>query len=433
MFTVETLDGHCGMSEYYRRREGDGSWVGLLAPPAGFKKPPVCPTCRAAITSPRYGRIFKRADLDILERNVASRMAQSLSKIQTSLSRIDKARTEEALKVAVNSITSITAGEKKDALSLEARTKLLSDKVDVPTPFNALNAQGSFHTISQEVARKWSKIVAPIIGAYKQATVAAGTRSAHVNAWSAAYSQLYATELERLMSNPSRLPKRPENNALRVARMSVGQPEPRADKRFVVEAFWLTIEIRYQLAEYAKIWLQESRNAESYTPEEQAAWAAFALFILMTCLHDADAAFRISKESESPKQMTKTKLYTMRTELEFLRLEYEAVQILGSLGDGRREEMANRAAEKASSAKALVEEGRTIYTNFMQGARDNDPWLQENFIVPSLVIFEEWENLIKSLRMSTFYAPVSLEEKMKVVEAFQAEFCECTFAPLFGV
>ena len=65
VFTVETLDGHCSMSDYYEQGT-DGEWKALKLPAPGYKKPPTCPTCRTAIRTPRYGRIYKRADLDIL-------------------------------------------------------------------------------------------------------------------------------------------------------------------------------------------------------------------------------------------------------------------------------------------------------------------------------------------------------------------------------
>jgi hypothetical protein len=80
VFTVKTLDGICEMQEYYRRDGPDGRWLGFKDPPTSFRKPPACPTCRQAITSPRYGRVFKRADLDILENNVASQMSQALKR-----------------------------------------------------------------------------------------------------------------------------------------------------------------------------------------------------------------------------------------------------------------------------------------------------------------------------------------------------------------
>ena len=52
VFTVETLDGIVLITEYYDR-DALGIWCGLRTPPAGFLKPPTCPTCRAAITCPR--------------------------------------------------------------------------------------------------------------------------------------------------------------------------------------------------------------------------------------------------------------------------------------------------------------------------------------------------------------------------------------------
>jgi hypothetical protein len=93
VFTVETLDGICDMTAFYRRDDAD-RWVGFADPPTGFRKPPTCPTCRTAITSPRYGRIFKRADLDILENNVASQMSNSLEDVRKLIGLLSKADME---------------------------------------------------------------------------------------------------------------------------------------------------------------------------------------------------------------------------------------------------------------------------------------------------------------------------------------------------
>lgn len=74
MFTVETLDGHCKMSEYYEV-DDMGQFVATKAPPISYQTPPTCPTCRGPIDALRYGRVTKRATLDILEQNVASTMS----------------------------------------------------------------------------------------------------------------------------------------------------------------------------------------------------------------------------------------------------------------------------------------------------------------------------------------------------------------------
>lgn len=64
-FTVETLDGHCELEKYYKK--DDAGWIQLSVPPVGLQKPPTCPLCRGPIKSNRYGRVFKRADLDMSE------------------------------------------------------------------------------------------------------------------------------------------------------------------------------------------------------------------------------------------------------------------------------------------------------------------------------------------------------------------------------
>lgn len=65
VFTVETLDGICELERYYTRH--NGRWQDLAPPPQGLQKRPVCPMCRGPINSHRYGRVFKRADLDCSE------------------------------------------------------------------------------------------------------------------------------------------------------------------------------------------------------------------------------------------------------------------------------------------------------------------------------------------------------------------------------
>ncbi len=80
IYTVETLDGHCNMSDYYEQ-DPMGVFTATKAPPVNFQNPPSCPTCRGPITALRYGRVTKRANLDILEQNVASTMSSALENV----------------------------------------------------------------------------------------------------------------------------------------------------------------------------------------------------------------------------------------------------------------------------------------------------------------------------------------------------------------
>src|SRR5258708_21050273 len=80
IFTVETLDGHCNMSEFY---EIDlmGVFTATKAPPVNYQTPPSCPTCRGPITALRYGRVTKRASLAILEHNCTRKLSSQLEDI----------------------------------------------------------------------------------------------------------------------------------------------------------------------------------------------------------------------------------------------------------------------------------------------------------------------------------------------------------------
>lgn len=66
IFTVETLDGICELEKYYTR-DDDDAWASITPLPQGLRQPPACPHCREPIKSLRYGRVYKRADLDMSE------------------------------------------------------------------------------------------------------------------------------------------------------------------------------------------------------------------------------------------------------------------------------------------------------------------------------------------------------------------------------
>src|SRR5258708_25371716 len=70
------------------------------------------------------------------------------------------------------------------------------------------------------------------------------SRSAHMTAYEAAISMLYDQELGQINACP-RLPPHPEGSAIALAKQLIGTSPPHADKRFRVEAIWLSMELRY--------------------------------------------------------------------------------------------------------------------------------------------------------------------------------------------
>jgi hypothetical protein len=419
VFTVETLDGLCCMTDYYQREEPDGKWLRLQDPPTGFKSPPTCPTCRAAITSPRYGRIFKRADLDILELNVASQMSRSLGKVWSSVQSLSKANSEAA-------ITNAAAGFKLNNGKVSAKARksrkkeraaMLKAERDVLAPWASLNpGNKSYHGCSEAGATLWRKTTQPLLDAYARAVEIATTRSAHLIAWEAAFSFLYEQEMNSAIKDPENAPRKPTEYAMRAAKSAVGQPRPRADKRFAVEAIWLAIETRFLLTDLTRAWLKAaSLKDSSHTTEEHSAWATYISFVLRTCRHDSQIALNIAELSESRKQMTRSQLYLMRAELELFGFNVEMTTRKGTMIE-QRENLAVTAGERGQTAEAEMKKVVADHEVVFRSSSERK-WLQDNFVGAAQAIVDEWKTIERTIRMDTFYQPVSIEEKMEIVKS----------------
>ncbi|OBZ70961.1 hypothetical protein A0H81_09027 [Grifola frondosa] len=398
VFTVETLDGHCEMTEYYKCDSSDGKWLGLEAPPVGFKNPPACPTCRSAITSPRYGRIFKRADLDILENNVAFYMSQSLKTVYDKIDLVSKADLENRL--AADAINLSVAALKSSVKELKAKQKsknaILNATRVSPVAVQDLDLSNQrLHGLPASEAKAFKRVLNRLLAAYSDTVVIARTRSAHSHAWEASFAYLYQKEMDDAASDPARAPRNPHEHAMRMARLKVGQPQPRADKRFLVEAFWTTITIRLTLADFAGKWLEALAKRAKYPPENRRMWAT----------------------SVSTSRWTRQN---------------------GNTGEGR-----NNLADSAKSKSAEASKYAAGVIAAHQQARrvrqtpGEEDWLTTDFSRPAKVILDEWRALERSLRSDTFYEPVSLEELTEIVKGLNfshtGHFYKCPNGHVFVI
>jgi hypothetical protein len=420
-FTVETLDGHCGMTEFYSRRP-DETWLGLLSP-IGFKRPPTCPTCRADITAARYGRVFKRANLDILERNVAAQMSLSLGIVQTSLESVP-INTKKGQLVNVAGTIDLKfkdkTEEKKRVGQVKGRSKALNSKKEMPVSERDIHpANTKLHSIDDSVADVWRKAMHELLIAYRQAVHVAETRSAHTEAWEAAFSCLHEREVDAALSDPGIAPRQPMTHAMRVAKVKIGQPRPLADRRFLVEAIWLTLHIRLILTDLVTTWLDEigKRTGNGVNTSQQLAWATYIGFLFESCSRDADVAFVVAKDSESHRQISKTALYQMRISLEEFRFDMMMLKMTDrSKEQGQRNTLAERASslreQAGSSMKATIRQHREKKTSV-----EEMDWLETNFSSVARDIVDEWGKIERSIRMETFYEPVSLQERIAIVKA----------------
>ncbi|KAG6920269.1 hypothetical protein DXG01_005038 [Tephrocybe rancida] len=423
VFTVETLDGICAMSDYYTQRN-DGGWLDLKTPvndtATGERKaPPVCPTCRAAITSPRYGRVFKSTDLDILERNIISRMSAQVETVRDLMDKVPKSELEAKLVATASSIKADVVNAATGASVRKAYLKIqkerLDDKAELPlSPTTLEPGNTELFLVSPNAADAWSKAVKPLTQLYVRATKIAATRSPHTKAWEASWSYLVEEEMKNALADPAKAPRNLHQYAMQTARRKVGQPQPRADKRFVVEAFWITIQVRLILVDMAGSWLELAGKNKDYGPLQSQMWAAFTSFILRGCRRDANVALKIAEDSETRRQMTTSLLWLMRIDLEQHRLDYKLAQESGTVKD-QRGKLADKASEGGRKLDKdilrIVQEHRRVLPN------DAQIWIRENFMDAALAIRQEWHKLEKSIRSEAYYEAVSLDEKMNVVKA----------------
>ncbi|KAJ7091139.1 hypothetical protein C8R44DRAFT_817142 [Mycena epipterygia] len=420
VFTVETLDGHCGMQNFYTREGAEGKWRGLRSPDDSKGKaraPPVCPTCRAAITSPRYGRVFKSADLDILERNVISSMTKNLNKLQASMAGFAKSNIADALKQgsARLAIPSSGSSTKKQRQSrAKARKNVLKNLQDLPVDLDTLIPSSALHAVSPAIADAWKRATRHLTVMYADAMKVATTRSAHINAWEAAFSCLYEQEMNMAIADPMRAPRQPLEHAMRMTRIQVGQPQPRADKRFLVEAFWATLKLRFVIADLARTWMEELLKVKGFSVDERQKWGSFGLFVLDSCMRDTELAYSIATGSESRRQMTTSALLIIRARLDRFRFNVAMVRASGMF-QAERPKLLVDVAHEIEGAEATI--ASTMNEHVAALPNDGQAWMSDNFSDTAWMIVDEWRKLEKSIKADTFYEALSLDERMAIVRA----------------
>jgi hypothetical protein len=391
-------------------------------PKLGFTKPPSCPTCRSPITCPRYGRIVKRADLDILERNVAAHMSQSLDKRQQVLQDIKEDTLKallsaEAAKITIHNPKNLPKFMKQK----NSRRKVL-EAGNLKSPATERDIQASnpsLHYMESDVLSVWRKATHQLFAVYRDIIKITECRYAHTKAWEASLSLLYQREIEAGLENPATLPRNPQEHAMRMARIYIGQPRPLADRRFLVEAFWITLHIRLTLIDLAQTWMREvSKRPGHYSAFHLQQWVGYIDFLLQTCVRDAKKAYDIARDSESHRQIVKSSLLLMRIDLEVFRFNLSMCRHYGTFKDVREELLAK---VSALGGKAKVQMENTVKAHLVRieiGSLQHEKvWVEDNFTSIAKTIVSEWMEMKQSIQMDTFYQPLSLDEQMEIVRA----------------
>ena len=355
-------------------------------------------------------------------------MSLSLSTVQTSLESLSVNSKKDRL---VNVVKTIglrfkdQTDKKKRLSQAKVRRRALSSKKEVPISEWEINPTNrDLHAIDNSVLATWCNAMHKLLTAYRQAVQVAETRSAHMEAWEAAFLCLHEREVDSALNDPCTAPREPMAHAMHVAKIKIGQPHPLADWRFLVKAIWLTLHIHLILTDMTATWIDMIHQHTKDNTTQQFAWVTYIGFLFQSCLQDADIAFAVTKDSKSHRQISKTALYQMQIPLEEFQFDMMMCKLTGSFQEkDHRNTLAERALGLCEQADALME--TTIQEHQMKkpGAKEME-WLEMNFSSIAQDIVDEWGKIVCSICLDMFYQPISLQERINIIKAFQLEFCE---------
>ncbi|KAI8974770.1 hypothetical protein BD414DRAFT_424028 [Trametes punicea] len=429
IFTVETLDGHCGMHDYYVVDEM-GQYVGMKAPPVKYQTPPTCPTCRGPITAFRYGRVTKRATLDILEQNVASTMSARLDTFNPAITQFTSdisTMQEKAKKLAVG-VPLEVPGTDKQSTTLRAALH-----ENGPLPITAWDEQAmqKAHGLSAEEAMGWNKIVKEILSTYRRVVRVANTRGAHVKAHESAFTTLFRLEMQAIATDPTRATHAPEPLALAIVDQKIGQPRPKADVRFQVEAYFLTLELRSLVARIAESRIDgltaTTSSDDGALIRHRELWTSFIAFLFESCITDAKSAKELAGNSFATRQEARSALLVIRFEFELFRWKKRCEHAWLTQGGTYNEEERDRLSMEVQQYKHTLSEALdSLYKDYLRkrpwkttdDLKIERQWLDENCGRKLETWQQECDSLKEFLANGGFYKPLTLQEREEIVKAF---------------
>ncbi|GJJ08048.1 hypothetical protein Clacol_002255 [Clathrus columnatus] len=421
IFTVETLDGHCSMSLYYEI-DPMGQFISTKIPPTEYQTPPVCPTCRGPISALRYGRVTKRARLDIIEQNVANTMSRSLQALNEPF---------EALSFLVNDkktqAAKIEGGPTHTRDPSKNRAEESLQKITAPFSVDLLmrGAMHSLHGFSAAEAKAWENIVKDILNLYRQTEVIACTRGAHIKAYEGALSTLYRFELGANANGSSQDIETPQPLAFERALEKIGQLRPKADVRYQIEAYFRLLKLRFMLSQigFARIEALTVLNLDDDQKAHRQLWISFVDLVYRSCTADSKKALIMAQASSAPRQAARCSAYIVRSQFEHFRF-WTLVNLSGlTLSDTKeREAILNSIVSEEVELLANVETRRKDYIcsrpagNF-ENLQEERKWFNDNCAANVDQFIADLKELKEFAKRGGRYQPVSLQEKQDVLNA----------------
>ncbi|KAJ4500147.1 hypothetical protein C8R41DRAFT_529014 [Lentinula lateritia] len=436
IFTAETLDGHCHMKDFYEVDQLD-QYLSMKAPPTKYQQPPTCPTCRSPITSRRYGRVTKRANLDILEQNVASNLAKSLNDVSPTIQilssqmpGLETSVKDMKYEPAKNVLPDVETIEARRGVTLHSGSK---ENEILPAVLLTKIAMTKDHGIPAGEAKAWFDSIATFHGVYMEVARVVNTRSAHVRAYEAALVTLYHLELSELASDPSidTDSTNPQSLAFQNVNKKIGQPPHKADRRYQIEALLLSVELRFMLGSLARTRVDNlplTSNDEEQRKLRRL-WASFTDFLYQSCEEDCRKSISIAENSSSPRLAARSTALLMCSEFERFRfaiMQKRAEKAIGvpagNSGEWkdmlRQEIQTHTVTMRVFLEKAEIAYMRSRPAKTFQELREERAWFNEHCRIRMNRCLDEFKELEKHIIEDSVYQAVLMQEREEIVKSF---------------
>ena len=287
----------------------------------------------------------------------------------------------------------------------------------------------STHGFGTQEASSWTAVVNNIVKAYRKVSAVATTRGPHIRAYEAALSTLYRLELAVIAVDPARATDAPEPLAMMEVNKKIGQPPHKADTRFQVEAFLLSLELRFMLAEISQSRIEglATISDDKDVKHHKELWNSFTAFIHDSCLKDSQKVLLVAEKSSASRLAARSAIYILRSEFEKFRLMIlrarDSLARTGRLDDAERKQLVNLVSARANAAREFLRNVETSYirsrpSNSLKVLGEEHKWFEINCGRKAERYVQEYTELGTHLMTDRGYQPLSIQEMADVVKAF---------------
>jgi len=149
---------------------------------------------------------------------------------------------------------------------------------------------------------------------------------------------LFKLEMEAVALDPSKFNGKTQYEvAFEAVNAKIGQPPHKADRKYHIEAFLLSIELRLMLAQIASARVSELPLTSN--PRHRQIWITFVDFLYDSCIKDCAKASSLARSCSALRQEARVSLVDLRCTFEKVRFdaleERRKIQISNGSGEGQ--------------------------------------------------------------------------------------------------